>query len=495
MPDLLAPVRTTLQRHGQDHLLAFDEQLDESGRHRLLEQIRSIDFDELDRLIELHVRSAEEHPLPTDLEPAPYYANDASDYDAAHYRAAGEALIRAGKVAAFLVAGGQGTRLGWAGPKGTFPGTPVTGKPLFRVFAEQIQAVRNRYRVDVPWYIMTSEANDADTRAFFADNNWFGLDQRDIFIFPQGMMPSLCAKTGRILLAGRDRLAMNPDGHGGSIRALRASGAVEDMKARGVEHISYFQVDNPLVNVVDPLFLGLHAAAPDSSGEMSSKMVAKAYPGEKVGVFCRSEGKTMVVEYSDLPEELAQATDDKGGLRFNAGSIAIHILGVSFVEQLTADPSKFGLPFHRAVKKAPHIDLDTGELIEPEEPNAVKLETFVFDALPLAERSIVYETSRAEEFAPIKNADGVDSPATSHRLQSDRAGRWMEHAGATVPKNDTATHPTSKLAEGAAVADPDAAPIYNATLEVSPLTALEADDLAGHPDLPDAVAPGQAVAI
>jgi UDP-N-acetylglucosamine/UDP-N-acetylgalactosamine diphosphorylase len=316
---------------------------------------------------------------------------------------------------------------------------------------------------------MTSPANDADTRSFFVDNNFFGLRRENIFLFPQGMMPSLDAETGRILLADRDDVALNPDGHGGSIKALRASGAIEDMRGRGIEHISYFQVDNPNVRAVDPLFVGLHATAPDSSAEMSSKMVAKAYPEEKVGVLCRSEGKTVVVEYSDLPKELAEQRDTQGSLRFNAGSIAIHIISVGFVERLTADAHRFALPYHRAVKKVPYVDLESGERIEPEQPNGVKLETFVFDALALADSSIVYETDRVEEFAPIKNASGVDSPQTSHQLQSDRSARWLEKHGVDVPRND----------EGHA----------DARIEISPLTALEPADLV-RIDLPKQIDPG-----
>jgi UDP-N-acetylglucosamine/UDP-N-acetylgalactosamine diphosphorylase len=415
--------------------------------------------------------------IPADLAPAPYYAcgeDAAPPYDAGEYRKKGEALIRAGKVAAFTVAGGQGTRLGWNGPKGSYPATVVTGKPLFRCFAEQIMAVQKKYGVTIPWYIMTSVLNDEDTRAFFLDNNHFGLLRQNICFFPQNMVPSIDAATGRMLLAEKHAVALNPDGHGGSIRALATSGAIEDMRARGVEHISYFQVDNPLVRAVDPLFIGLHATAPDSSGEMSSKMVAKVDPEEKVGVLCRADGKTMVIEYSDLPQEYAGQRDEDGGLRFNAGSIAVHVIGVGFVEKLTADVHRFALPYHRALKKVAQVDPETGRRVEPAEPNAVKFETFVFDALPLAESSIVLETDRTEEFAPIKNASGADSVITSHQLQSERAGRWIEAHGASVPRD----------ADGA----------VSAKIEISPLTALEPADLVAV-DLPEAIAAGEEVVL
>ncbi len=471
MTDPLDALRSTLDAHGQGHLLRFAGELDDAKRAALIGQLASIDFDEI---ATIRAESVAGFALPADIEPAPFYPAPrpaaGEVYDAAHYRAAGIALLERGAVAAFTVAGGQGTRLGWNGPKGTYPATPVTGKPLFRVFAEQLIAAQKKFGVPIPWYIMTSPANDADTRSFFLDNNCFGLLRKNIFLFPQGTMPALDAGTGRLLLEEKHRVAMSPDGHGGSIRALAASGALEDMRGRGIEQISYFQVDNPLVKVIDPLFLGLHVEAPDSSGEMSSKMVAKTDPDERVGVFARSAGKTMVIEYSDLPDRLARDRDANGELRYRAGSIAIHVIGRSFVERLTADEHRFALPYHRASKKVPSIDLETGERVDPAEPNAIKLETFVFDALTLAASSIVLETERIEEFAPIKNAHGADSPATSHRIQSDRAGRWLAAHGVTLPAPRDGH--------------------VDARIEVSPLTATEPADLVAV-DLPAAVGVGE----
>jgi UDP-N-acetylglucosamine/UDP-N-acetylgalactosamine diphosphorylase len=325
---------------------------------------------------------------------------------------------------------------------------------------------------------MTSPLNDQSTRDFFADNNCFGLLRKNIFMFPQGVIPSLELQSGKMLLADRHQVAVNPDGHGGSLKALRESGVLEDLSVHGVDHISYFQVDNPLAKVVDPLFLGLHVAAPDSSGEISSKMVAKTAPEERVGVFVRAtmpQGeKTMVIEYSDLPRELSAERDEHGRLRFNAGSIAIHLMGVGFVQRLTAGEHHLGLPFHRAEKKVPCIDLESGRRVEPQEPNAIKLETFVFDALPLADSSIVLETDRTEEFAPIKNADGDDSPRTSQQVQSDRNGRWLQAHGVQVPRDSDGR--------------------VSARIEISPLTALDAEDLASV-DLPGRIEPGAEVVL
>ena len=230
------------------------------------------------------------------------------------------------------------------------------------------------------------------------------------------------------------------------------------MKGRGIEHLSYFQVDNPLVNIIDPIFIGLHAAAPDSSGEMSSKMVQKAGPDEKVGVFCLADGRTEVIEYSDMPAEISRATNADGSLKFNAGSIAIHVISVEFIERLATDP-RFALPFHRAEKKIPHIDLATGQLVSPSTNNGIKLERFIFDALALCRSSIVYETDRNEEFAPIKNASGADSPATSSMLQSARAAKWLAMNDVQIASN------------------PDGSP--NCTIELSPRTAAAPEHLKG----------------
>jgi UDP-N-acetylglucosamine/UDP-N-acetylgalactosamine diphosphorylase len=244
------------------------------------------------------------------------------------------------------------------------------------------------------------------------------------------MMPAF-SMDGKLLLAEKGSLALSPDGHGGSLRALDRSGALADLKKRGIEHLSYFQVDNPLVHCIDPLFLGLH----DITGsEMSSKTIAKAGPLEKVGNFVTADGVVQVIEYSDLPESLARQTNADGSLRFNSGSIAIHALRVSFIDRLN-NGGELKLPWHRAEKKVPYVD-DAGNTIKPEKPNAIKLEQFVFDAIPLAKNAIVYDTDRAEEFSPVKNAEGVDSPETCRRDQIRRAAKWLAKAGISVPQNN-----------------------------------------------------------
>jgi len=425
-------VEKELIAHGQQHLLAFFDDLDEAKQQRLLDQIQTINFPALDGLIEKYVFDRPRFTLPDDLRPAPYYPVRPTEGGLrdkmAIARSEGERLLRQGKVAAFVVAGGSGTRLGYDGPKGTFPAAPVTGKSLFEMFADYLKKAQDKYRTTIPWYVMTSPSNDAATRAFFADNEYFGLDEANVMFFEQGTMPSI-GYDGKILLADRDEIALSADGHGGSLKALYRRGAIEDMKRRGIEQISYFQVDNPMVHCVDPLFLGLHAL---DGAAMSSKMVTKNYGTEKLGNFCLIDGRVTIVEYSDLPDELAEQRDEQGQLRFRSGSPAIHVIRVDFVKELNAE-GELNLPFHRADKKVAHIDPATGEHVAPDEPNAVKLEQFVFDALPLCETSIVLETERAEEMAFIKNAEGENSPASSMRDQCDRAGRWLESVGVNVP--------------------------------------------------------------
>lgn len=468
----LKTVKKLLRTFGQEHLLAFYDKLDHASQSALLDQIAGVDFEQLAGLIRSHVLAEPVASIPANPSPAPILpARPDDEQMQRRYRIArqdGAGLISAGRVAAVVVAGGEGTRLGFDGPKGCFPVTPVRHKALFQVFAEQLLAAGQRYGSSVPWYIMTSRANDAATREFFISNDFFGLDRRDVFFFTQGRMP-VVDLNGKILLADNGRIAFSGEGHGGCLNALHRSGALDDMADRGIEYISYFQVDNPLNHCIDPLFIGLTAG---SGAEMSAKAVPKREPMEKLGNFCTVDGKVTVIEYSDLPEEMARATKTDGSLVFGSGSIAIHILSRRFVERLTAE-ERCELPFHRAVKKVPYIDLPAGTAIKPAEPNAVKFERFIFDAMPLAGKVVVLETLRSEEFSPVKNATGEGSHATSIRDQVRRAARWLESAGVTVPR------------------DADGEPAV--TIEISHLLATDAEQLAENiaPDL--TVKPGQNV--
>jgi UDP-N-acetylglucosamine/UDP-N-acetylgalactosamine diphosphorylase len=467
----------TLRDIGQGHILQFFDQLDAQQQDQLLSQIEAIDWQEVAKLIDSHVKQKPKAHVPEQIDPAPYYPHQPSadlqgKYDQARQR--GEQLLQQGKVAAFTVAGGQGTRLGWDGPKGTFPATPIRQLPLFGCMAEYLINAQQRYGATIPWYIMTSPANDAATRQAFEAHDYFGLDPKQVMFFPQQMMPAIDMQSHKVLLADQANIALSPNGHGGSLKALYTSGALDDMQQRGIEQISYTQVDNPLVRMVDPLFIGLHDL---DQAQMSSKMLPKRGPKEKLGNFCLVDGRVQVIEYSDLPEELAEQRLDDGSLRFTAGSIAIHVIHRDFVTRLNEQPEGFGLPWHRAEKKVAHFDFASEATIKPDSPNAVKLETFVFDALPMCESSIVYETDRTDEFAPIKNADtpageapASDSAESSKLIQTERAGRWLEANGVSLPRDQ----------EGA----------VEAVIEIAQTTAIYPDDLRAV-DLPSRVGPGE----
>ncbi len=432
-----------LKEHRQSHLLSFWYQLDTGQRQNLLAQIHRQDFQKIDQWVANFVNKPTPVAINPDFTPArSYKSNPVNPEQKSKYAKAiklGKKLISDGKVAAFVVAGGQGTRLGFDGPKGDFPISPVKNKTLFRLFAETIAEVSRKYQTVCPWYVMTSPLNHARTTEIFRSNNYYGLDDQNVFIFQQGVLPNFSSE-GKILMTDKAELSCSPDGHGGSIKALNQSGVLADMKRRGVEFLSYWQIDNPLINIFDPLFLGLHVL---DKAEMSSKALIKTGPKEKIGNFCLIDGKVTVIEYSDLSDKVAE--------NFQLGSIAIHIINRTFVEKLNTQD--FSLPLHRAVKIISHID-QNGNIVES---NSIKLETFIFDALPLASISMILETARNEEFAPTKNATGIDSAESTKQMMVNRAADWLESAGIKVPRK------------------PDGS--VDCLLEIAPSFALEKDDI------------------
>ncbi len=442
-----------LESRGQQRALRWWGSLNPDQQAELIGDIESIDWVAVDSLIRSHVLQRPQLALHGDLKPADVFPLHPKGEQTKLYveaRERGVSLLRAGKVAAFTVAGGQGTRLGFDGPKGALPVTPVGNVTLFELFADMVKAARKKYGAAIPWFIMTSPANHAQTVEFFQRHDYFGLPTSDVTMFPQGMMPAFDLQ-GRLLLEQKHRLAMAPDGHGGSLKALVKSGALTDMQKRGIEIVSYFQVDNPLVKPFDPLFIGLHSL---TGSEMSTKVCPKADDLERVGNLCLCDGKLTVIEYSDLPESLARSRNADGSRKFNAGNLAIHLLSTSFIDRIVGH--SFQLPYRRADKAVPFVD-ESGSTTKPAAPNAVKLETFVFDALPLANNPLVLEVDRSEEFSPVKNATGVDSLETSHRDQIRRAYRWLEAAGLRPPR-DAEGEPASKVF-------------------IMPSTALDAEDL------------------
>ncbi len=445
-------LRERLSKYRQEHVLTWWDRLTHEERRGLLAQIQALDLDQLRTLYEKR-----EHeialPSPEQIAPVPVIGIDT---DPRKPRRIGEEALRRGEVAVLLVAGGQGSRLGFDHPKGMYPIGPVSNHSLFQIHAEKVLATSRRYGKPVPFLIMTSPATDAETEAFFKEHKYFGLPPSDVHFFCQGTMPALDLATGKLLMEAPGRLFTSPNGHGGTLTALADSGLLDRMKSQGIRQIFYFQVDNPLVKVADPVFLGHHLRA---NAEMSSKIVPKESPTDKVGNMVLIDGRCSIIEYSDLPKELAEQRDATGRLRIWAGSPAIHYFAVDFLERVTRGHTR--MPFHVARKKVPHID-EHGNQVEPTKENALKFEMFIFDVLPLADRWTVVETSQREEFVPLKNATGADSPGVVKQAISDRAGDWLTWAGVSVPRR-----------QDGSVAVP---------VEISPLFALDAEELAAKVD-------------
>jgi UDP-N-acetylglucosamine/UDP-N-acetylgalactosamine diphosphorylase len=492
------PTRQQLEQkltpHHQQHLLRFWDELDETARAKLASQIERIDFVLIDSLYHGNVDQPDWAALSRRAEPPiAVRLRDRAEPDAKtplgitpqQARQRGVEALRAGKIGVLLTAGGQGSRLGFDKPKSMYPIGPLSKATLAQIHIEKVRRTAERYGRPVPLYLMTSPVTHDDTVAFLEENNRFGLAEDDLYIFCQGTMPAVDAKTGALLLEAKDSLFLSPDGHGGTIAALEKTGAIAHMRRRGIEHLFYLQVDNPLVPICDPELIGYHLL---TSSELTSLAVAKQSPQDKLGNFVMLDGRLTVIEYSDFPDDVAERRTNpppsKGGARggiatpptsaatqsdpalqtpspnpspqgrgdlvFWTGSVAIHVFDISFLER--ALRLKDSLPFHIAHKKAEYVD-DAGKLVEPKEPNALKFERFIFDLLPHAQRPIVIEYAEEESFAPLKNAPGAskDTPEYVHQFMLDQHRRWLEAAGARV-------------ADGVNV-------------EISPLLALDADDL------------------
>ncbi len=414
--------KQVLDQHGQGHVLKFWDVLTEGVRAQLLDQIAGLDFASVARMQGMlkakgAVPSAVSEPAAPDVVVLTPEAR-------AQAYAAGEAEIRAGKVAVLLVAGGQGSRLGYEGPKGAYSIGPVTGRPLFFFHARKIVGLCRRYGVRIPFYIMTSDANDAATRAHFEDHNYFGLDRNDVTFFVQGMWPALDSK-GRIILDQPGHVFMGPDGHGGTLTALEKDGCLADMERRGINTVFYFQVDNPMVEIADPAFIGVHVSR---HADISLKLCAKREPKEGLGVVAERDGRFEMVEYTELTDEQANRRTADGELYFKYGSVAIHVFSFPFMK---AEASK-ALPLHLAHKKIPVCSED-GTVLKPEKNNGYKFEKFIFDVLPDAKTVVNLAFDRADEFSPVKNATGSDSPATCKHDMQAKWLRWFKAAGIQMP--------------------------------------------------------------
>ena len=450
-------LRAAFAAADQSHVFAHWDACSAEERASLLAQLSRIDLASVKSVFS---RSMADHASGSSSKGAiePVRADD----DASNPEMAGawaEAGLRAaanGELAVVLLAGGQGTRLGSSAPKGMYDIGLPSGRTLFRLQCERLArlqrdaaaATGSASPITVPLYVMTSPFTHAETEAYFESNAYFGLDAASVTFFQQGDLPCF-SEAGAILMKSRSEVATAPDGNGGVYKALHASGCVADMKRRGAKHVYAYCVDNAAVKVGDPVFVGFCVSKACDAG---AKVIQKAYPTEPVGVFTRRDGKVHVVEYSEMPESLATArleepragetktAPTEGGetraLKFDAANIVLHYYSISFLESCCdpEGPVQRQLAYHVARKKIPVVRDDGKESVTPSEPNGVKLEAFIFDVYAFADRVAFLNGVRAEDFAPVKNAEGAgkDSPDTARRLLSDLHRSWLEKHGGEV---------------------------------------------------------------
>ncbi|KKA26188.1 hypothetical protein TD95_000078 [Thielaviopsis punctulata] len=439
-------LRESYEQAGQGQVYTFFDKLSAVEQETLEKQLAIFSPA---RINELATKAL--HPAPTaptaapTLEPLPESATasimDSAPADIDRWYKSGLGLIAANKVAVVLMAGGQGTRLGSSAPKGCFDIGLPSKKSLFQIQGERIRRVeqlaataagKSADAVTVPWYVMTSGPTRGPTEAFFRENGFFGLKEGNVKTFEQGVLPCI-SNDGKILMESPGKVAVAPDGNGGIYAALVASGVLEDMKKRGIEHVHAYCVDNCLVKVADPVFIGFAA---EKDVDIATKVVRKRAANESVGLILLKNGKPDVVEYSEIDEATATAVDPKqpGVLRFRAANIVNHYYSLRFLESIPEWGDK--LPHHVARKKIPYVDLATGETVKPTKPNGVKLEQFVFDVFPMLalDKFACMEVRREDEFSPLKNARGTgeDDPDTSRADIMAQGRRWLEAAGATV---------------------------------------------------------------
>ena len=398
-------IKYKLKKYGQEHLLKFYDKLDEVKQEILLEQIDRIDMDLINSLYNKTKGGVKNEDA--DVEPIDFIDKYKCDYK--YYENIGERAIREGKLAAVTMAGGQGTRLGHNGPKGTFDIGLDSHKSLFELLCDYLKEESKKYNVQIPWFIMTSRENNTDTIEFFKKNNYFGYE-KNIYFFIQGELPMVDTE-GKILIGEDGLIKEAADGHGGVYESLLKSGMVDKMKELGVEWVFIGGIDNCLVKMVDPVLMGI---AIDKNVTAAGKSVVKANPYEKVGAFCKKNGKPSVIEYSEITDEMAEATDENGELLYGESHILCNLFNVKAIERMGSEP----LPYHAAFKKATYIDEDGNKVI-PDSPNAYKFEAFLFDAFGEVDDMAILRVKREEEFAPVKNASGVDSPETARKLYND----------------------------------------------------------------------------
>ena len=406
MEEDLEMIKKTLKKYSQEHLLNGYEKLDGVKQKQLLDQIEHTDFELINSLY--NNTKKELQPSDNSISPIEFLDKEKLNGYYKGFQETGEKAIRAGKLAAVTMAGGQGTRLGHKGPKGTFDIGLDTHKSLFELLSDSLKEQGKKYDVTIPWFIMTSEENNKETIEFFEKNRCFGYEEgKNLFFFKQGELPMVDTE-GKILIGEDGLIKEAADGHGGIYEALVKNGMTKKMRELGVEWLFIGGVDNCLVKMVDPLLMGI---AIQKQVTAAGKSVVKANPKENVGVFCKKNGKPSVVEYTEIPEEMAQARDERGELIYGESHILCNLFNINAVERMGTKP----LPYHSAFKKATYIDKN-GNKVVPDGPNAYKFEAFLFDAFGELDDMAILRVKREEEFAPVKNATGVDSPETAREL-------------------------------------------------------------------------------
>lgn len=418
----ISTMKEILNQHNQTSLIKTLDTLSPVKTESLLKDLSQVDFALMDKLNQgegiFHSKKAKLSPAP--IIGIPRSSNEKRLEELA--RNTGEKQIAQGKIAILLVAGGQGSRLGFDGPKGAYPITPLKNKTLFQLHAEKILALYQKYNHHPFWCIMTSRDNHQQTLDFFERHQYFGLNKDRVLFFQQGVLPAV-DDNGQLILKNENSLFLSPNGHGGTLEALADSGVLQQLKNNGVEHLFYFQVDNVLIKIPDPVFVGYHVR---NQADISLKVLRKRNAEEKVGVVGIQDGKTIVVEYSDLLDEDKYATDHKGQLKYWAASIGIHMISLDFITKLTS--GEFFLPYHIAWKKVQTVN-SKGEKTEL---MGKKFERFIFDALYFADKVVNMECKREEDFAPVKNAEGEDSPQTAKQALIDQWNRWLKKAQAIM---------------------------------------------------------------
>ena len=404
----LGEIKAVLKKYGQEHLLNNFENLDEAHKKELLKEIKGINFELVTSLYDSTKK--EKKNTKDEITPIDYLDKFKLGDKYKYYENIGKKAIKEGELAVVTMAGGQGTRLGHNGPKGTYDIGLDSHKSLFELLSDGIKEEAKKYGVTIPCFIMTSRENNKATIEFFEKHKYFGYQKdKNIFFFIQGELPMMDTE-GKILIGEDGLIKLAADGHGGIYESLVKTGMTKKMKELGVKWVFIGGVDNCLVKMVDPVLMGV---AIDQQVTVACKSVVKANPQEKVGVFCKRNGKPNVIEYTEITEDMAEARDKDGELLYGESHILCNLFSVDAVERMGANP----LPYHIAFKKAKYIDKD-GNLVEPDSPNAYKFEAFLFDAFGEVDEMAVLRVKREEEFAPVKNADtaGVDCPKTAREL-------------------------------------------------------------------------------